>query len=485
MVSLAYADLAVLLGTDAAEDESDARLRAYFLKTPAYTQVANPDRGLRVVVGNKGTGKSAIFRVAALEDRAAGRLPIEVRPDDLTDVAQGNLNYLQLVAAWKKGLAEVIIEKSLKALGEADDKFFGKAKRKSGRVLDVIQKSLGDEVKGFKLDAARAEAAHAFMAGQELTLYLDDLDRGWRGTKTDAQRYGAMFDAIRDIQRENDTLRVRVGLRTDLYALIRSTDPSSDKWQSNVVHHTWSNHETFVLLVKRIASYFDTQHDWDELLRRPQQQSAHLLSPILDWHYKGKGLWHKKPMYNVVMSFARRRPRDLVVLLNLAGQRAQSLKHAVIETDDLHHSFPRFSEERLTDIVNEFGLEARGLGNFLLKLKPSKVERTTAENYLLSTDAMLKRVTQALDQAPLTFADGTLPTATTVLGFLYRIDFLQARKTAASGVIERMYFDQNRLLTPDKIDLGYSWEIHVAFRWVLQPDDEDDIFKFVSPESTD
>jgi len=483
-VSIVGADLELLLGADAAEDELDERLAAYFLETATYHEVSRVTAKLRVIVGNKGTGKSAIFRMAARADTAASRLPIEVRPDDLADVAKGSLNYLQLVAAWKKGLAEVIIEKSLRALGEGDAKFLGRTKKATGQMLDVIVKALGDEQKGFKLTAARAEAARAFMTNRELVIYVDDLDRGWTGTAADATRYGAMFEAIRDLQRANPTLRARIGLRTDLYTLIRANDSSSDKWQSAVTHHAWTNHETFVLLVKRVVTYFGGEQDYDELLRRPQQSAAHLLNPILAPRFKGKGLWHNKAMYNVVMSFARRRPRDLVVLLNLAGKRAQHRQHAVIETNDLEESFPRFSEGRLQDAVNEFRLEAPALDRFLLAMRPSKTERTTAQNYLLSTDKMLKRITQALDQAPLRFADGRTPSPMSVLAFLYRIDFLQARKTAGDGV-DRKYFDQNYLLTPDKIDVGYDWEIHLAFRWALQPDDQRDIFAFVAPDSTD
>ena len=177
-MSLANVDLEQLLGADAAEDESEERLRSYFLETDTYREVTNPDRKLRVVIGNKGTGKSAIFRIAAFEDRQAGRLPIEVRPDDLSDVAQGTLNYLQLVSAWKKGLAGVVIEKSLKSLGDGDEKFLGKAKKATGHMLDAIVKSLGDEQKGYKLDAARAEAAGAFMRSKEASrnnLWLDDV----------------------------------------------------------------------------------------------------------------------------------------------------------------------------------------------------------------------------------------------------------------------------------------------------------------------
>ena len=278
-MSIADADIEELFGADAAEDESDERLVAYFLETPTYREVVHTKRRLRVLVGSKGTGKSAIFRIAALKDQAESRLPIEVRPDDLTDVARGNLNYLQFVAAWKKGLAEVIIEKSLRSLGEGDPRFLGRTKKATGHVLDVIVKALGDEQKGYKLSVARAEAARAFMTSRELTIYVDDLDRGWTGSKADALRYGAMFDAIRDLQRENKTLKVCVGLRTDLFALIRSTDSASDKWQSSVTHHTWTNHQTFVLLVKRVVSYFGGEQDYDELLRRPQQGSAAFTEP--------------------------------------------------------------------------------------------------------------------------------------------------------------------------------------------------------------
>jgi hypothetical protein len=294
-----------------------------------------------------------------------------------------------------------------------------------------------------------------------------------------------MFDAIRDLLRESPTLRVRVGLRTDLFTLIRSNDPASDKWQSSVIHHSWTNHEAFVLLVKRVETYFDRDADWDDLLQRPQHSSAPLLDPILERRFRGKGLWHNKPTYNVIMSFARRRPRDLVVLLTVAGRHAADNKHEQILTEDLEASFAEFSQGRLTDVVNEFRTEVHGLRNLLLAMKPSKVERTTAQAYALATDEMVKRLTLALDHAPATFTNRDPMTPMALLAFLYRIDFLQARKMTSAGLVDRKYFDQNQLLTPDKIDLGYDWEIQLAFRWVLQPDEPGDIFRFVDPTSTD
>src|SRR4051794_328021 len=116
-MSLAAIDLEDLLGRDAAEDEQRERLQKYFLKTSAWTAVTDHRRNLRIVVGNKGTGKSAMFRMAAVEDRAQGRLPVFVQPDHLLGIAEGENDYLRLVRLWKDGLAEVIVDRALHELG--------------------------------------------------------------------------------------------------------------------------------------------------------------------------------------------------------------------------------------------------------------------------------------------------------------------------------------------------------------------------------
>jgi hypothetical protein len=72
-------------------------------------------------------------------------------------------------------------------------------------------------------------------------------------------------------------------------------------------------------------------------------------------------------------------------------------------------------------------------------------------------------------------------TPVNLLAFLYKIDFLQARKDDGDE-IQRVYFDENSRITPDQVDVGFKWEIHLAFRWVLQPDRPEDIYRFTDPE---
>lgn len=64
--------------------------------------------------------------------------------------------------------------------------------------------------------------------------------------------------------------------------------------------------------------------------------------------------------------------------------------------------------------------------------------------------------------------------------FLYKIEFITARKDAPEG-IERKHFDQNRFLADEISEFGYDWEIHPAYRWALQPYDTNKILDNIMP----
>ena len=51
-----------LFGSEAAEEEEPDRLKQYYFKNKIYNQVIT-DLPLRILVGHKGIGKSALFRI--------------------------------------------------------------------------------------------------------------------------------------------------------------------------------------------------------------------------------------------------------------------------------------------------------------------------------------------------------------------------------------------------------------------------------------
>ena len=69
---------------------------------------------------------------------------------------------------------------------------------------------------------------------------------------------------------------------------------------------SWSNHEIFVLLVKRIETFFRHSVDETQLLKMRQRELARFLGPIMEPRFTGSGKWENAPMYRVLMSLIQK-----------------------------------------------------------------------------------------------------------------------------------------------------------------------------------
>ena len=80
------------------------------------------------------------------------------------------------------------------------------------------------------------------------------------------------------------------------------------------------------------------------------------------------------------------------------------------------------------------------------------------------------KITNITQSGPFFFANGDKASIKELASFLYKINFLTARKDLPDR-IERKYFEENNFLMTSVSDFGYSWEVHPAYRWALQPED--------------
>ena len=181
-------------------------------------------------------------------------------------------------------------------------------------------------------------------------------------------------------------------------------------------------------------------------------------------------------MHNVLLSLTRQRPRDLVKLMHGASKIAAGVDNSIISTTNLKDSFEEYSNERLQDIINEFRSEMPDIERLLLDMKPTKRERTAAESYLFSNDKLSKKLANIMEHTNFVFTNGRPVTVKALTQFLYKIDFITARKTMDDGTIERRYFDRSRFLANEFADFGFDWEVHPAYRWALQPQDVQSVF---------
>ena len=464
-----------LFGHEAAEDEDKARLKEYYFKSDTYRRI-RADLPLRILVGHKGIGKSALFTVAMQEDEDVGVLPLLIRPDDVVEIDTKDDDLLVAIRNWKEGLVRIVYEKALTSLGVPAERP-AELPHVAGKVVHFVVDLLQPVLKRYvDLSTAQHGAIKCLMQKKTICVYLDDLDRGWSAQRSEIARLSALLSALRDLAREYQGISFRVAFRSDVYFLVRTSDESTDKIEGSVVWQKWSNHEILAMLIKRTESFFGRPKEEADLLAMRQKDLARLLDPLMEPRFQGYGHWQNCPIHRVLMSLIRKRPRDIVKLCTLAALRASQDGRSCIVTADWDGSFSEYSQARLQDTVNEFRSELPGIEKLLLGMKPSKKEKQAKLGYTYTTDALLRKIKNIQEQCSFRFHSGKAVTPKSLAQFMYKINFLTARKRRSDNEIVRFYFEESRYLASELADFGFDWEIHPAYRWALQPDDLQSIY---------
>jgi hypothetical protein len=471
-------NIAKLFGAEAAEDEMEDRFRQYFFYNKTYDNLIS-DLPLRILIGHKGVGKSALLKRSRLYDVDQNVLAIWVTPGDVAAVSvrQDVDDFTKLVEYWKQGILAIIARH---VLGEAANELLNA--EKMGRFASSISSfvpalttKISEKAGAAAPDFHRAVVENFKKTGV-INVYIDDIDRGWSASKSDIKNISALLNAMRDISNGDRRIRFKIGLRSDVYFLVRTSDESTDKIEANVIWLSWTNREILCIMAMRIETFFGVDRNQNDILKLNQTDiTKNILSKVIEPVFAGAGHWSSRPIHNVLLSLTRQRPRDLVKLMHGAAKKASAANNNIVSSTNLESSFEEYSNERLQDIINEFRSEMPDIERLLLGMKPTKRERTAAESYLFTNDKLSKKLTEILGQVNLKFTNGRPVTGKSLTQFLYKIDFITARKRLPDGIIERRYFDRSRFLANEFADFGFEWEIHPAYRWALQPQDIQDV----------
>lgn len=459
-----------IFGTDAAEDDDPDRLKAYFFKNRAYQNI-RANLPLRILVGHKGIGKSALLRISHLEDQEEGILSLSVQPNNLIVKDSARLTFIEKVDAYKGLIVSAISRKALEKMAFFDqDSPLGSVEASSKRLVSSLLKFLTDKI-GVNSSAEIMEIRKAFQKNQVIRVYIDDLDRGWSASKDDINNISALINAARDLTNDDGRVQIRIGLRSDAYFLYRTSDESTDKIEGNVVRLSWNRHDIITVMALRVAHYFKKRIDTEEFSKRTQAEIARELHPIIEKSFSvGRGHWDGAPIHVVLLSLNRNRPRDLIKLLTQAAQESYRRGHQIISASDLESVFADYSSGRITDLILEFKSELPQIESLLLNMKPSGNQvKDKGKRWLYTNDELIKKLNNIIGSNNLSFSSGRSLSARALAEFLYKIDFIIARSDGLDGKSEWTQFDQNRLLSSQFADFGYHWEVHPAYRWALQP----------------
>jgi len=390
--SITFDDVTIenLFGNEAADYENIDRLRQYYFKSKVYSRLT-ADLPLRIIVGHKGVGKSALIRYSMHEDYANGILPILIKPDDVLSIAKSNVDFLQRIKDWKTGLSEVIGKKALEDFGIGDSAMLQILTQPGGKLLNLIHESISGLLgkTGIDLTPAKESIAKRFLENKKIRIYIDDLDRGWAARKDEINRISALLGAILDLCTEYPGIQFRVALRSDVYFLYRTSDESTDKTEGSVVWFSWTNHEILALLVKRVETFFGRTVP-EDLEKLPQRELAKFLLPIMEEKFNGAGKWENAPIHRILMTLIRRRPRDLVKLCSLAARRADERGKNKIYTEDLENIFEEYSQGRAQDTFNEYKSELPEVQKLIEGMRPTTKEMKEGNGWIYTTDSLNK-----------------------------------------------------------------------------------------------
>ena len=255
-----------LFGDLAAEDEDKDRLKQYFFKNDTYSKIHN-SMPLRILVAHKGIGKSAIFHMSYLENSENNILSLLIRPDDIANLGKPDESddFLQLIRKWKTGLEQLIVELVMKNFNmDFNSDILNLGIKKGVGLVDTITsviKKVGETV---DVDKSRQAIVKRYLKNKKVIIYIDDLDRGWSGSKESITRISALLNAVRDMSNDSPELCFRISLRSDVYFLVRTSDESTDKIDGNVIWLSWTEHQLLVLLAKRVQSYLGVRLSEDQ-----------------------------------------------------------------------------------------------------------------------------------------------------------------------------------------------------------------------------
>lgn len=464
-----------MFGDLAAEDEKRERFSSYFIKTDVYKKIHN-FLPIRMLVAHKGIGKSAVFRMSYLENQKNNVLSIWVKPDDILGIANAGdeADPLEMIRQWKSGLEELLVEKVISNFDiSKDNDVVNLISRKGLKLTErigMIVKKVQDVV---DVDAIKKSIVDKYLENHKIVIYIDDLDRAWNGSKQNIYRISALLNAVRDMCNETDELCFRISLRSDVYYLVRTADESTDKIDGNVLWLTWTEHELLALLVRRVQSYFGNDISEEELLAMDQKQMSTYLNDIMADTFEGAGKWNNRPIRYIFLSLIRRRPRDLINLCTLAARNANAKGRNLIITEDWEEVFEQYSSSRLQDTINEHKYELPDIERLLLGMKPSHEMKKTEKPFVYNKDRLLRKIEGIMQNGKLYFENNKECTVDELIAFMYKINFLNARKDVTGGFIDRKYFEENKYITSKSVDFGYDWEVHPAFRWALYPEARD------------
>jgi hypothetical protein len=420
----------IVFGVPAAERDND--LMDCFVSSETYENLRIGKK--TIILGNRGSGKSALFRKLSEEERRKGNITIQLAPEEysyellsetLKSEAEGAwAKHGAYAAAWKYLILVIVMKqltthgKSFKRGPEAKiysylrDNHIGTDTNPIGIMISYLKRMEGIKIGKYEAGIKARELRRLYSLeeitslipdienasrNKNIIVFVDELDKGWDASEDAISYVAGLFNAAVSINTQMKNVKVLVSLRKELYENIPALYEDAQKVRDIIESLEWDEPKLLELIGRRIAKqYPETEGDTYE------QRWGRIFSDTLDYR--------QTKSFNYIVDRTLYRPREIIQFCNDIAEQARRNTgescNIPINYKQIAEAEYSYSESRLKDICAEYRFQFPGL--------QSVMETFRGMSYNLDRDFLEEHI--------LRIVSGEFPVATNAIRWCKDID---------------------------------------------------------------
>lgn len=385
-------DVGLLFGKDRAQE--DKNLAKYFIKTRQYDDIVSGEKEL--VLGRKGSGKSALFSYVSTELKHKGKIAVQISPKGEEFARVGtildeykNISFnddFKYSLAWREFILSEIAFSAIKYITERKDRVLykyvvanGKLKGDlvtrfsnailkvfSGGKISILDAKIDIDFSGVKgiLDPEKEEIEESLkriITTEEFFVLIDNLDEPWNNNSQMNSWLRGLILCIRQLKREFNNLKIVAFLRDDIYDEI---SPGSDLFDSRneILQIKWkdnNNYSLIKLIATRIAVYEKLK--LDNNLKSYDEMWGLYYPSRLTYNRNRKS----KFLTNYIIERTFSRPRELLQFCRLIIEKSQS-NYMPVEQEAVYIAEKEYCDWKIQDLVEEYSKTYKNIKECIL-----------------------------------------------------------------------------------------------------------------------
>lgn len=371
-------------GALAAERDILGGLKSYFIESEAFRNLR--DGRKHVALGNRGAGKSAIFKIIAERERAQDSIVLELTPEEysyelltkamLPEQRGSWAKQGAYAAAWKYLIYVLAMKHALKKVGRGlktggdrqiyeylRDHHKNTEANPIGTLISYLKRLEGVKIGKYEAGLKATELHHLYKLEEiahllkplddlsrkhRIVILIDELDKGWDRSEDAVSFVAGLFQAAYSMSQQTPNIRILISLRRELYESIPALYEDAQKVRDIIQEIEWDEPELKDLIAKRIAySAGQTDADSENLWNA-------VFSETLDYR--------QTKSFNYMIDRTLYRPREIIQFCILVREKLVTAKHTLpADYRIISQAELDYSEERTKDIAAEYRFQYAGL----------------------------------------------------------------------------------------------------------------------------